>query len=369
MTQKPTCLAFAADPPSRQRIESWLQSLGHQLIWVDDLNQLHSHPSLESSQLLIVHLTDQKALTLCQSLRANLSTALIPQVAMVDADQWRIAAYEAGMDAVLLTSSKPQDIHEQLHALLERKDFMQQCMAQQIKAAEQGQVKVRNVFSRYVSPQVVDRILTGSGEVIQGDIGQKLNASVLFADMRGFTGVAERLTATQVFELLNEFFALLTSVAVRHAGTVFNMAGDSLMVGFGVPLTQADASARSIRAACEMQTGFVSLAEQWTQRYGVEAGLGIGINHGEVISGNIGSAQYMSYTLIGDTVNIAARLSQRARAGEVLFTRELQQSLALSGVEIKVPIISLPPLTLRGRSNPIDICCVPIDSRIELPKQ
>lgn len=367
MTEKSTCLAFAADQASRQRLEKCLGSLGHGLIWVPDLNQLHSHPAVEYSQLLFVHVANQPALESCRTLRTCLSTALIPQVAVVDSDQWRMAAYEAGMDAVLLTTAQSQDMQAQLDALLARRDFLQQGMAQQIKAAEQGQVQVRNVFSRYVSPQVVDRLLTGSTDVIQGDIGQKLNASVLFADMRGFTAVAEQLSATQVFELLNEFFALLTSVAVQHAGTVFNMAGDSLMVGFGVPVPQADASARSIRAACEMQAGFVSLAEQWTQRYGVETGLGIGINHGEVIAGNIGSAQYMSYTLIGDTVNIAARLSQRARAGEVLFTRGLQQSLELSGVKLAVPVIGLPPLTLRGRSNPIDIYCVPTDGRIELP--
>lgn len=367
MTPKSTCLAFAADQPSRQRIESWLQSLGHELIWVDDLNQLHSHPAFVSSPLFFVHLAQQETLALCRTLRTNLSTALIPQVAIVDSDQWRIAAYEAGMDAVLLTTAHPKDIQNQLHALFERREFLQQSMTQQIKAAEQGQAQVRTVFSRYVSPQVVDRILTASTDVIQGDIGQRLNASVLFADMRGFTGVAERLSAAQVFELLNEFFALLTSVAVQHGGTVFNMAGDALMVGFGVPVSQADASARAIRAACAMQAGFVSLADQWTQRYGVEAGLGIGINHGEVIAGNIGSAQYMSYTLIGDAVNIAARLSQRARAGEVLFTHGLKQSLELSGVELAVPVITLPPLTLRGRTNPIDIYCVPTDSRIELP--
>ena len=367
MTEKTTCLAFAADQASRQRIESWLASLGHELIWVADLNHLYSHPAVESSQLFFVHLANQATLESCRTLRTRLPTALIPQVAIVDSEQWRMAAYEAGMDAVLLSTVQSQEMQTQLHTLLERRTLLQQVMTQQTKAVEQERVQVRDVFSRYVSPQVVDRLLTGSTDIIQGDIGQKLNASVLFADMRGFTAVAERLSATQVFELFNEFFAWLTSVAVRHAGTVFNMAGDSLMVGFGVPVPQVDASARSIRAACEMQAGFVSLAEQWAKRYGVETGLGIGINHGEVIAGNIGSAQYMSYTLIGDTVNIAARLSQRARAGEVLFTRGLQHSLELSGVELNVPVIGLPPLTLRGRSNPIDIYCVPTDSRIELP--
>jgi class 3 adenylate cyclase len=93
--------------------------------------------------------------------------------------------------------------------------------------------------------------------------------------------------------------------------------------------------------------------------------MGIGINEGEVIAGNVGSEQYMNFTLIGDTVNIAARLSQRARAGEVLFSNALRLALD-SEVGSTIPILALPPLTLRGRSNPIDIFCVPTDRRIDL---
>ena len=85
----------------------------------------------------------------------------------------------------------------------------------------------------------------------------------------------------------------------------------------------------------------------------------------KVIAGNVGSEQYMSYTLIGDTVNIAARLSQRARAGEVLFSNALKLSLD-NDVDSTIPMLALPPLTLRGRSNPIDIFCVPIEKRINL---
>jgi class 3 adenylate cyclase len=173
------------------------------------------------------------------------------------------------------------------------------------------------------------------------------------------------LAPAQVCEVLNEFFSLLTAAAFRHDGTVFNMAGDSLMVGFGVPIAQPDGGVRALRASREMLSGFNELADHWRQRYGIETGLGIGINDGEVIAGNIGSQQYMNYTLIGDTVNVAARLSQRARAGEVLFSNALK--LTLDGqVDSNVSMLALPPLTLRGRANPIDIYCVPADERVDL---
>lgn len=185
----------------------------------------------------------------------------------------------------------------------------------------------------------------------------------MFADMRGFTRMAERLQPPQVFELLNEFFEVLTTIAARHQGTVFNMAGDCLMVGFGVPVAQPDGGIRALRAAREMLGNFAQVAQQWRERLGVDTGLGIGINEGDVVAGDIGSNGYLNYTLIGDTVNIAARLSQRARAGEVLFSNALK--LALDPAEAEdLPVLALPPLILRGRSNPIDIFCVPTDARL-----
>jgi adenylate cyclase len=167
-----------------------------------------------------------------------------------------------------------------------------------------------------------------------------------------------------VVPLLNEYFSLLTEITFRHEGTVFHMAGDSLMLGFGVPLEQPDSPQRAVQAAREMLSGFTELARSWKERYQIEAGLGIGINEGDVVAGNVGSSSYMSYTLIGDTVNIAARLCQRARAGEMLFSRTLKQSLDARGMDIGAT--ALPPLQLRGRSHPIDIFCVPLGARLQL---
>ncbi len=193
----------------------------------------------------------------------------------------------------------------------------------------------------------------------------KIEGTVLFADMRGFTAVAERLNPAQVVPLLNEYFAMLGAVVSAHGGTVFHIAGDGLMAGFGVPEPQQDASERAVDAACEMIARFQLLAADWKRRLGVEAGLGIGINAGEFIAGDVGAPERPSYTLIGDTVNVAARLVQRARAGEALFSRSVRQSLKGAHVEI----VELPPLMLRGRSNPVDIFCIPAAERLDTRPQ
>jgi adenylate cyclase len=225
---------------------------------------------------------------------------------------------------------------------------------------------LRQTFRRYVSPKVADKILEDAQlrDTLLSTANVRAHVVVLFADLRGFTSLSERLEPPRVVPLLNEYFSLLTEVTFRHEGTVFHMAGDCLMLGFGVPLEQPDSAQRAVCAAREMLEGFGKLAGSWKERYHVEAGLGIGINEGDVVAGNVGSSAYMSYTIIGDTVNIAARLCQRARAGEILFSSTFKRSLDARGVEIGAT--PLPPLRLRGRSHPIDIYCVPRVTRVQI---
>jgi class 3 adenylate cyclase len=194
-------------------------------------------------------------------------------------------------------------------------------------------------------------------------VGQaRVSGTVLFADMRGFTAVAERLSPSDVVPLLNDYFSMLSAVTREHGGTVFHMAGDGLMAGFGLPLPSDDASGRALSAARNMISGFGRLAAEWKARLGIETGIGIGINAGDVIVGDVGAPERPSYTLIGDTVNVAARLVQRARAGEALFSLSVKQSLD----PVPGGIMELPPLVLRGRSRPVEIFCMASPTRIDL---
>lgn len=191
----------------------------------------------------------------------------------------------------------------------------------------------------------------------------RVQGAVMFADMRGFTTISERLSPDAVVPLLNEYFTLLTDITDAHGGTVFNMAGDGLMAGFGVPEWDDDAPGRAVAAAREMLMDFGDLARRWKSRLDIDTGLGIGINAGEVIAGNVGSATHRSYTLIGDTVNVASRLSQRARAGEALFSSGVRRWLGAQSALL--PLLELPSLQLRGRASPVEIYCIPAQERID----
>jgi adenylate cyclase len=156
--------------------------------------------------------------------------------------------------------------------------------------------------------------------------------------------------------MLNEYFAILTEAAYQHDGTIFNMAGDSLLVGFNVPFPQVDAPERAWRTALEMVGRFAPIAAAWQARFGFSVGVGVGICAGDAIIGNVGSAHYASYTIIGNPVNTAARLMQMAAAGEVLLCGPVYER-----IRHLVPadrVAGRGDVALRGRTEPIAVFAV-----------
>jgi adenylate cyclase len=201
-------------------------------------------------------------------------------------------------------------------------------------------------------------------------------ATVLFADLRGYTGMAERLSAARVVPLLDEFFRVLATAAETYGGTVFHMAGDGMMAGFGV--NEESATAQSATGAREalaaghaMLEGFAPIAARWRSDLSIDAGIGVGLHMGEVALGVLGPPRHKTTTLVGDTVNVAARLCSRARAGEVLFSctvaAALESNAATPNAAVRAtPFLQLPQFELRGRRGPIDIWCVPAPERLAL---
>jgi len=309
---------------------------------------------------------DLDALALCRALKEHPATMLLPVIIVSRTSRLRVEAFSAGADDFVTRQVSRELLLTRLEALARLAAARRKVADAALKAEIMRHEEIRRTFRRYVSPQLADRIL-GNAELRDSLLASsdiRTRAVVLFADLRGFTGISERLSPHEVVPLLNEYFSLLTEITFRHEGTVFHMAGDCLMVGFGVPLEQGDSPARAVLAAQEMLERFSQLADSWRDRHQIETGLGIGINEGDVVAGNVGSSSFMNYTLIGDAVNIASRLCQRARAGEMVFSGTLKRSLDARGVEVNA--VELPPMTLRGRTSSIDIFCVPLDRRLDL---
>ena len=194
--------------------------------------------------------------------------------------------------------------------------------------------------------------------------------TVLFVDLRGYTGLAERLAPARIVPLLEEFFRVLTSATARYRGQVFHMAGDGMMAGFGVDDAAADGAREALAAGHAMLKDFAAVAARWRRDLGIESGIGVGLHLGEVALGLLGPPGQRRTTLVGDTVNVAARLCGRARAGEVLMSSSVAAALGAGtaeGADSKsLPVLQLPQFELRGRSAPLDIWCIPASERLAL---
>jgi adenylate cyclase len=196
------------------------------------------------------------------------------------------------------------------------------------------------------------------------------HATVLFADLRGYTGMVESLPAARVVPLLDEFFRVLGAAASQYGGKIYHMAGDGIMAGFGMNGESGGGAAQALAAGHAMLNGFAPVAQRWRADLSVDAGIGIGLHLGEVAFGLLGPPKRKTTTLVGDTVNVAARLCGRARAGEVLFSCTIATALSISadtnGHGGARSFLQLPQFELRGRRGPIDIWCVPAPERLAL---
>ena len=177
--------------------------------------------------------------------------------------------------------------------------------------------RIQKIFEPFMPPQVFQELLR-QGPEKTGITGDRRELTVMFADIRGFTGISERLQPEQVVELLNGYLSTATDVVFEHQGTVDKFIGDAIMALFGAPVQIENHALQTVRAAMAMQRRFAETPASQGQR----ASFGIGINTGQGVVGTIGAPQLMSYTVIGDVVNVAARLQGEARAGEVLITED-----------------------------------------------
>jgi len=173
-------------------------------------------------------------------------------------------------------------------------------------------------LARYSSPAVVDRILEAPSSVTSGMVADDRDVSILFADLTGFTNMAERLPPSEVILILNQVFERLTSAVFELDGTLDKFRGDGMMAFFGAPLPMLDHAERAVEAALRMQEALTTLNNA---REGVRPiHMRIGVNSGNVVVGDIGSPQRKDYTVIGDVVNIASRLeSSIAKPGQIVI--------------------------------------------------
>ncbi|MCD4684920.1 MAG: response regulator [Anaerolineae bacterium] len=178
---------------------------------------------------------------------------------------------------------------------------------------------------------------------------QRRHAVVMFADLRGFTHMASHTPPENMLHVLDKFFSAMMKVADRHGGVIFDLIGDELLVAFNVPYDVPAPSFLAVQAALKMQELFNDLRYEWLQ-LGIKVGLGIGIHQGEVVLGNVGAAELMRYTVMGNVVNIAHRLVELASDREIIISADVYTALPDSANGFRSTAI--PQVKLKGLSEP-----------------
>ena len=209
---------------------------------------------------------------------------------------------------------------------------------------------VKRLFSRYVSPDVYHQLMNDPASAKLG--GQRRTMSVLFSDIRGFTTFSEKGEPEEIVRQLNEYFSRMVHVLFEHRGTLDKFVGDAVMALFGAPLDDADHADHAVQAALAMIGELATLNQRWAAEGRPTLAIGVGVNTGEMVAGNIGSEAIMSYTVIGDAVNLASRLeSANKQYGTTIIISEATRSQLKGQYDLR----PLGDIVVKGKTHPVAI--------------
>jgi len=205
---------------------------------------------------------------------------------------------------------------------------------------------IKTTFKRYVTRQVAEEVLKHRENINLA--GEKRNITILFSDIRGFTQMAEKMDPAEVLSMLNEYYGVMIDITFKYEGALDKFFGDGLMAYWNAPLDQDKPALKAVACALEMQKALGHLNKKRQTEGKDPIYIGIGINSGEAIAGNIGSMERMEYTVIGDNVNLAQRINVQTDRGQILISQSTYEAVADS-----VIATSLPPARVKGKSRPV----------------
>lgn len=210
--------------------------------------------------------------------------------------------------------------------------------------------KIKNAMGKYLSQDIMQNVVQNIDDIRLG--GKKANVTVLFADIRGFTSMSEKMTAEEVSVILNEYFSEIEPIITKYNGVINKFIGDAVMAIFGEPIQDINHPQNAVKCACEMLKKVEQLQDKWLFEGKPKIEIGIGINTGEAFVGNIGSEKRLEYTVIGDMVNLASRIESY---NKVYKTNMLISSSTYSHVSDIVDVIKIADVTIRGKAKKMDI--------------
>lgn len=313
-------------------IEEGLGLMGYEVAaFVDPLRALEAFDTLKPQLVLTdLEMPGIDGAELCRRLKEGRGRG-VPVIILTanDADTQRVTGLRAGADDYVHKGASMDELAARMESVMRR---------------TQETERMRRLFARYTSEEVVEEILK-SGEV--NLTGEKREVTILFADIRSFTSVSESVPPEQVMSMLNHVLGEMADAVLACQGTLDKFLGDGLMAVFGAPVHHDDDARRAIEAALQMLEA-VRLRNELPGMRTLE--VGIGINSGMVVAGSLGNSRRTEYTVVGDAVNVAARLCALAGPGEILVGERTVRLL-----DDTSQFEELAPVRLKGKAQPVPL--------------
>jgi len=212
-----------------------------------------------------------------------------------------------------------------------------------------------------MGPRLVEHVLQYQPELMSRR--ERRRAVVMFLDLRNWTsGMIAKVEPDEAINQLNEFFTEMMDIALDNDGTVFELTGDELLVGFNAPLDQENAPHLALKTAVAMQQQFDKLRLEWFVRAGTELGLGIGIDQGDVVMGNVGTETRLSFRMVGEAMNTAHRLVELAEDGQIVISETMFAALREGGTDSfgRIEFKEIGPVKLKGLAFAPTVYCAQI---------
>jgi class 3 adenylate cyclase/ActR/RegA family two-component response regulator len=340
----PRVLVVDDIPANVELVEALLESQGYEVSLAYNGQEALQKVQEDDPDLILldVMMPGMNGFEVCKHIKGNEETRLIPIVLLTALDQVedKVRGLDAGADDFLTKPFNKAELLARVRSLLRIRVLHNEI--------EHKNLILFRLLNRYVNEEIVSEILADP-EARMRLGGEKKEVVVLFADIRGFTTFAEQTEAQRVVDFLNECFKEITEVIYQNRGTLDKYVGDCVMAFYGAPIAFGDDLNRALVTALQMQKVFAALHNRWDNPAMKQLGLGIGLNIGEVIVGNIGSERQMDYTVIGDNVNLAQRLEQVALHGQVVISEEVYRRTC-HYIEVE----SMPPVSLKGKREPVN---------------
>ena len=320
---------------------------------------------IESEQpdlvLLDVMMPGMNGYEVCQKIRANPATGMLPvvMVTALDPAQERVKGIEAGADDFLSKPINQPELLARVRSLLRVKELWSTVQSQAGQLAEWNRKLEQRVqeqlaqldrlgrLKSFFSPQLAESIINGGGEDLLKT--HRREVVVAFLDMRGFTAFTDSSEPEEVMGVLADYHRAMGQLIVAHEGTLEHFAGDGMMIFFNDPIPLANPIASAVRMALAMQQHFAPLRVMWKKR-GYDLDLGIGIAQGYATLGAIGFEGRWDYACIGSVANHASRLCSEAKGGQILTNQK-----TLAGIEDEVQAEQLGEVTLKGIARPVPV--------------